>query len=65
MYFGYGFYAEAVVGVSYMDGLPVEQADTDSKEIFIDICQVRDIVGVLAAGIGFTWSYASCTTSFN
>ena len=40
MYFGYGFYTEAVVSISHMDGLPVEQADTDSKEIFVDICQV-------------------------
>ena len=51
MYFGYGFDAEAVVSISHMDGLPVEQADTDSKEIFVDICQVGDIVGVLAAGV--------------
>ena len=49
MYFGYGFYTEAIVSISHMDGLPVEQADTDSKEIFVDICQVGDIVGVLAA----------------
>ena len=52
MYFGYGFYTEAIVSISHMDGLPVEQADTDSKEILVDICQIRNIVGILAAGIG-------------
>jgi len=53
MYFGYGFDAEAVVSISHMDGLPVEQADTDSKEIFVDIGQIRDIVGILTACIRF------------
>ena len=47
MYFGYGFYTEAIVSISHMDGLPVEQADTDSKEILVDICQIRNIVGIL------------------
>ena len=52
MYFRYGFYSEAVISISHMDSLPVEQADTDSKEILVDICQIRNIVGILAAGIG-------------
>ena len=61
-----GFDAEAVVSISHMDGLPVEQADTNSEEIFIDICQVRNIIGILAPVFGFLpGSYASCTTSFN
>ena len=51
MYFGYGFYSEAVVGIPHMDGLSVEQADTDSKEIFVDIGQVRDIVGILTTRV--------------
>ena len=53
MYFRYGFYSEAVISISHMDSLPVEQADTNSEEIFIDICQVRNIVGILASCIGF------------
>ena len=32
MYFRYGFYSEAVISISHMDSLPVEQADTNSEE---------------------------------
>ena len=65
MYFGYGFYTEAIVSISHMDGLPVEQADTDSKRSLLTFAEIRNIVGILAAGIMALRSYASCTTSFN
>ena len=47
MDFGYRFYAETVIVITYCDFLAIQQADTNTEQVLVDIGKVGDVVGIL------------------
>ena len=51
MDFGYRFYAETVIIITYCDFLAIQQADTNTEQVLVDISQIRDVIGILTIRI--------------
>ena len=51
MDFGYRFYAETVIVITYCDFLAIQQADTNAEQVLVDISQIRDVIGILTTCI--------------
>ena len=50
---GNGLDTETVLRVTQLDDFSVHQTDTDSEQFGINICQIRNVVGVLTVCIVF------------
>ncbi len=46
MDFGYRFYAETVNVITYCDFLAIQQADTNTEQVLVDIGKVGDVGGI-------------------
>ena len=51
MDFGYRFYAETVIVITYCDFLAIQQADTNTEQVLVDIGKVGDVVGILSVRV--------------